>query len=110
MRPFTPFSSDRLWEMLGNQNDIDNVHWEHSMDVETNLFLNQETPEPLFSRLELDEILERENSLIDSKDNDESLPPNDGGGYIDFEDFMKVEMRTGRIVSVETTPMRTNSS
>ena len=75
MRPFIPFSSDRLWGMLGNQNDIDNVLWEDSMDVGTNLFWNQETPEPLFSRLELDEILERENSLIDSKDNDESPLP-----------------------------------
>ena len=74
------------------------------MDVGTNLFWNQETPEPLFSRLELDEILERENSLIDSKDNDESPLPNDRGGYIDFEDFMKVEMRTGRIISVDDHP------
>ncbi len=27
-----------------------------------------------------------------------------GGDYIDFDDFMKVEMRTGRIVSVEDHP------
>ena len=104
MRPFIPFSSDRLWKMLGNQEDIDNILWEDSMDLETNLFWNAETPEPLFSRLDLDEILERENSLADSKDNDETPVPEVGGGYIDFEDFMKVEMRTGRIVSVDDHP------
>ena len=74
------------------------------MDTETSLFWNPETPEPLFSRLDLDEILDRENSLIDSKDNDETPPQKDGGGYIEFEDFMKVEMRTGRIVSVDDHP------
>ena len=104
LRPFIPFSSDRLWGMLGNQNDIDNVLWEDSMDMEINLFWNPETPEPLFSRLDLEEILERENSLVDSKDNDESPIPGDGGGYIDFEDFMKVDLRTGRIVSVDDHP------
>ena len=104
LRPFIPFSSDRLWRMLGNQNDIDNVLWEDSMDMEINLFWNPETPEPLFSRLDLEEILERENSLVDSKDNDESPIPGDGGGYIDFEDFMKVDLRTGRIVSVDDHP------
>ena len=90
--------------MLGNQDDIDNILWEDSMDLETNLFWNPETPEPLFSRLDLDEILERENSLADSKDNDETPAPDVGGGYIDFEDFMKVEMRTGRILSVDDHP------
>ena len=104
LRPFIPFSSDRLWEMLGNESNIDNVLWEQSMDMESELFWNAEKPEPLFSRLDLEEILERENSLSDSKDNDETLSPEDGGGYIDFEDFMKVDMRTGRVVSVEDHP------
>ncbi|MDP6212967.1 MAG: methionine--tRNA ligase subunit beta, partial [Candidatus Thalassarchaeaceae archaeon] len=31
-------------------------------------------------------------------------PRENGGNYIDFDDFMKVEMRTGRIVSVEDHP------
>ena len=104
LRPFIPFSSDRLWEMLGNESNIDNVLWEQSMDIESELFWNAEKPEPLFLRLDLEEILERENSLSDSKDNDETLSPDDRGGNIDFEDFMKVDMRTGRIVSVEDHP------
>ena len=104
MRPFIPFSSDRLWRMMGIQSDIDHVLWEDSIDVESDLSWNPEKPEPLFSRLDLDEILARESSLADSKDNDDDTSPDDGGGYIDFEDFMKVEMRTGRVVSVEDHP------
>jgi len=104
MRPFIPFSSDRLWQMLGNVSNIDNVLWEESMDIESDLNWNAERPEPLFRRVELEEILARENYLVDSKDNDESHSRDDGGGYIDFEDFMKVDMRTGKIVSVEDHP------
>jgi len=104
MRPFIPFSSDRLWGMMGIASDIDNVLWEDSMDTESSLSWNPENPEPLFSRLDLEEILARESSLADSKDNDDDARPDNGGGYIDFEDFMKVDMRTGRIVSVEDHP------
>ena len=52
----------------------------------------------------MDDILQSEESLSDSKDNDSAPIPKSGGDYIDFEDFMKVEMRTGRIVSVEDHP------
>jgi len=104
MRPFIPFSSDRLWNMLGNESDMDEILFEQSMDTETDLLWNLQKPEPLFTRLEIDEILERESSITDSKVNDETTAPVDRGDYIDFEDFMKVEMRTGRIVAVEDHP------
>ena len=104
LRPFIPFSSDRLWSMLGNESDIDTILLEDSMNGTEPLSWNPEAPNPLFTRLELDEILESEESLSDSKDNDSSPIPKSGGDYIDFEDFMKVEMRTGRIVSVEDHP------
>ena len=104
MRPFTPFSSERLWSMLGNESDIDTILLEDSMNGMEPLSWNPESPKPLFARLDLDEILESEESLSDSKDNDSPTPREKGGDYIDFDDFMKVEMRTGRIVSVEDHP------
>jgi len=104
MRPFIPFSSERLWSMLGNESDIDTILLEDSMNGIGPLSWNSEAPEPLFTRLDLQEILESEESLSDSKDNDSPPSPEIGGDYIDFEDFMKVEMRTGRIVSVQDHP------
>ena len=104
MRPFIPFSSERLWTMLGNESNIDAILLEDSMNGTEPLSWNPEAPNPLFTRLDLEEILESEESLSDSKDNDSSPSPENGGDYIDFEDFMKVEMRTGRIVSVEDHP------
>jgi len=104
MRPFIPFSSERLWSMLGNESNIDTILLEDSMNGMEPLSWNPESPKPLFARLDLDEILESEESLSDSKDNDSPTPREKGGDYIDFDDFMKVEMRTGRIVSVEDHP------
>jgi len=104
MRPFIPFSSERLWSMLGNELDIDTILLEDSMNGIEPLSWNSEPPEPLFARLDLDDILQSEESLSDSKVNDSPPIPKNGGDYIDFEDFMKVEMRTGRIVSVEDHP------
>ena len=104
MRPFIPFSSERLWSMLGNESDIDTILLEDSMNGIEPLSWNSEPPEPLFARLDLDDILQSEESLSDSKVNDSPPIPKNGGDYIDFEDFMKVEMRTGRIVSVDDHP------
>jgi len=105
LRPFIPFSSAKLWTMLGEESDIDEVLWDDSLELEKPLFWEQSKPQPLFSRLDLEEILAHEESLAsDSKDNDEGGTPTGGGDYIDFEDFMKVDMRTGRILSVDDHP------
>jgi len=105
MRPFVPFSSDRLWAMMGENSNIDEVLWDDSMDATSNLNWNPENPSPLFSRLDLDEILSKETSLVvDRKDNDAKTPPETGGDYIQFDDFLKVQMRTGKVISVEDHP------
>ena len=103
LRPFIPFSSDKLWKMLGNVNDIDLVLWEDSMDTSSDLSWNNEPPKPLFRRLDLKEILETESSLSDGggASNEEK---DIRGDYIEFEDFMKVDMRTGKIISVDDHP------
>jgi len=107
LRPFIPFQSDRLWSMLGYSEDLDGVSWIDAFSSEE-FSWNSEEPSPLFQRLDLESILNHEKSLvddIDSKDN-ESEPDQtkSGVGLIEFEDFVKVEMRTGRILSVEDHP------
>ena len=104
MRPFIPFSSDKLWKMLGNVNDIDLVLWEDSMDISSELSWNNEPPKPLFRRLDLEEILETETSLSDGGGTSNEEKEDTRGDYIEFDDFMKVDMRTGKIVSVDDHP------
>jgi len=104
-RPFMPFQSDRLWEMLGEGSDIDSVLWDDSLSYENALGWSPEVPQPLFSRLDLDEIIADEMSLVeDSNINDRDHSPGDGVDYIEFEDFLKVQMKTGKITSVDDHP------
>lgn len=107
LRPFIPFQSDRLWSMLGNSEDIDTVSWIDAFSSET-FSWNSDDPSPLFQRLDLESILNHEKSLVDdedSKDNESEPDQTESGdGLIEFEDFVKVEMRTGRILSVEDHP------
>ena len=104
-RPFMPFQSERLWSMLGETGDIDSILWDNSLDTNCELHWNPENPQPLFSRLDLDEIIADEKSIVeDSNDNDPKHDPKDGAGYIEFDDFLKVEMKTGKITSVEDHP------
>jgi len=108
LRPFMPFQSDRLWAMLGEDADIDMVLWEEAF-IYSSFSWNSESPSPLFERLDLDAIIQHERSLAESHEDSngnepESTGDDAGSDYIDYEDFIKVQLRTGRIVSVEDHP------
>ena len=104
-RPFMPFQSDRLWKMLGEGSDMDSILWDDSLSIDNTLNWCPDSPQPLFSRLDLDEIIADEMSLVeDSNINDRDHSPSDGVDYIEFEDFLKVQMKTGKITSVVDHP------
>ncbi len=107
-RPFMPFQSEQLWEMMGEKEDIDNVLWDDAFNFNNPMAWTENKPKPLFKKLDLDEIIKREESIANSFDsNDEEIrtsPINKESDYINFEDFMKVEMRTGKIIKVEEHP------
>ena len=103
-RPFMPFQSERLWEMLGENMELNNLLWDNSLDLTSKLCWNGKTPEPLFKRLDLEDIISHELSLANDNNKDPSEKDNKGADYIDFEDFMKVEMKTGKVISVDDHP------
>ena len=103
-RPFMPFQSEKLWKMLGEKTDLDSELWDNSTDYSLDLQWNGISPEPLFTRLDLDEILNHEISLANDINDDPMENDDKGADYIEFEDFLKVEMKTGKVVSVEEHP------
>ncbi len=103
-RPFMPFQSERLWKMLGEKIELNNLLWDNSLDLTSKLCWNGKTPEPLFKRLDLEDIISHELSLANDNNKDPSDNDNKGADYIDFEDFMKVEMKTGKVISVDDHP------
>ena len=107
-RPFMPFQSDKLWNMIGEKDSIDNIIWEEAFSANECFSWNEAKPVPLFKKLDLEEILAREDSIAhDFNANDEEsmdTGSEEESGFIQFEDFMKVEMRTGKIIKVEDHP------
>ena len=103
LRPFLPFQSDQLWSMLGEERNIDDILFEDSFNFDNDFYWNNEKPKPLFERLDIDDILERE-KLIAGTDADKLEVTEEDVNYIDFEDFMKVEMKTGKVVDIEDHP------
>ena len=121
-QPFLPFSASRLWNSLGQEGDVSLVEWDSAIDWSEEMTWNTDKPEPLFKRLDLEEILASEQALVD--DNQSNEQPGHGvkGGkkktkgdikmteepegieFVDFETFMKVDLRVGKITSVEDHP------
>ena len=115
-QPFLPFSAQRLWDALGESGVVSQVEWNSAIDWNIEYKCSDAEAKPLFQRLDLDEILEQEKSLAEdepSKDEDpnhsvkggkkkkkevKEMP--EGTTHLDFETFMEVELRVGRIVSV----------
>ncbi len=104
-RPFMPFQSERLWKMLGEYSNIDKVLWQDAILFEPEMTWNEERPTALFKKLDLKEIMEREDKIANEYHNEVKTGAEDKGSeYIQFEDFMKVEMKTGKIISVNEHP------
>ena len=124
-QPFMPFSAQRLWEALGQDGDVSNVHWNAALDWDSPMTWNSDEPVPLFKRLDLDEILESEQALVEedspsttathaikggkkgkNKTKEEQKMPEapEGTTYLNFETFMEVDLRVGKITNVEDHP------
>ena len=124
MQPFLPFSSAKLWTSLGQSGDVSQIHWDSAIDWNVPMTWNDAKPEPLFKRLDLDEILASEQSLADttesaeqpghtvkggkkknkSKEDKEMTDAPEGTTYLNFETFMEVDLRVGKIQSVDDHP------
>ena len=121
-QPFLPFSASRLWESLGQEGDVSLVDWDSAIDWNVEMTWNESKPEPLFKKLDLEEILSSEQSLVDNAHDEVQSGHSVKGGkkkkkgdkkmneapegieYLDFDTFMKVDLRVGKIINVEDHP------
>lgn len=101
--PFLPFTSDKLYKML----DLDKVKWN---DAGSSALLAAQhrlnKPHLLFERIE-DAVIEAQiQKLMDTKkENEENdVQVNPQKENINFEDFMKMDIRTGVILEAEKMP------
>ena len=96
MTPFLPKSSQKAWEYLNQEGKIDDAGWDSALEFKTEFKLQQ--PLPLFSKLSMEEILEKE------------MPPEEENELanvkpeITFDDFKKLDIRIGTVEKVEAHP------
>ncbi len=124
-QPFLPFSAQRLWTMLGQTGNVSDASFESATDWSTPITWST-ISEPLFSRLDLEAILEEEQTLAQSeqvtvhddpghgvkgsgkktktKEDENMTEAPEGTTFLNFETFMSVELRIGTITSVEDHP------
>ena len=119
-QPFLPFSARKLWTMLGITTELEKSSWDSAIDWSVNIENPLASFEPLFQRLDADEILKHEQSIVENS-SEKSNPghevkggkkemknmkeePLEGIEYLDFDTFMKVDLRVGVITSVEDHP------
>ena len=119
-QPFLPFSAEKLWKMLGIQTELGDSHWDDAIDWSSSVSTPLSTYEPLFKRLDVEEIVKEEQSLVEHTEDSNDVTHSVKGGkkekktmktkapegieYLDFESFMKVELRVGTILAVEDHP------
>ena len=123
-QPFMPAQAQRVWESLGEVGQVSEAGWDDALDWSAALGWNPEVPQPLFQRLDLDEILAAERALAgdDSEDSDDDSTQEvkdgmkdehgsdemdeapEGTTWLDYSTFTQMELRTGRIESVEDHP------
>ncbi|HIH82860.1 MAG TPA: methionine--tRNA ligase [Candidatus Thalassarchaeaceae archaeon] len=121
-QPFLPFSSQRLWENLGESGNVALLGWSEALNWNSEMTWVDQPPSPLFTKLDLDEIIAHETLLAGDKTTQDSNDPTHGvkGGkkteteamteapegttYLNFETFMEVEIRTGTITEVRDHP------
>ncbi|MEC7687901.1 MAG: methionine--tRNA ligase subunit beta, partial [Candidatus Thermoplasmatota archaeon] len=94
--PFMPFQSEKLWRALGESGHASDQLWDSAMEFNEPLNWSSQKPTALFTKLDINEILKNEAAVAE--------PETEEVSYIEFEDFMKVEMKTGKVTSVEDHP------
>jgi len=79
MASYLPFSSDKIWHILGHKNSIHNEKWESTFE-ELKVGFILEKPKPLFKKLSLSEFMIEEDS------------------------FSKLDLRVAKVIDVKDHP------
>ena len=122
IQPFLPGAAQRLWSMQGHEGDVSEVDWDDAVDMERSISASTNSPVPLFERLDIKLILEREGQVADTqtepgtpevggvkgsrrtKKKETKHMEREGISTIEFDQFMAVDLRVATVKHVEEHP------
>ncbi|MCD6571729.1 MAG: methionine--tRNA ligase, partial [Thermoplasmata archaeon] len=81
MAPFLPFSSNKIWKMLGYEKQIFDYSFDEALEEKLNIKFEIPKPAPLFKKIEKDEVLKMEEDV-----------------------FSKLDLRAAKIIDVKDHP------
>jgi len=77
--PYLPFSSDKIWNILGHEESVHKANWEQSLE-ELKVGTSLEKPQPLFKKLDIKDFVEEE------------------------DPFSKLDLRVAKVIGVKDHP------
>ncbi len=101
MAPYMPGSAQKLWDMLGQEGEIAKASWDAYLE-EIPEGVSLPEPKPLFTKMDLDEVLKIEQAA--SEEESEEEPEKEKMPIVTFDEFMKLDLRVGKVLSVDPHP------
>ncbi|MDA0987328.1 MAG: methionine--tRNA ligase [Bacteroidetes bacterium] len=103
--PILPDSSKKIWKMIGNNSDIENINWNEINNLKVDINQTLVEIQIPFSKIE-DNVIQEELNKLENQNNvdiqiKEMVPIKP---IISFEDFQKVDLRVATILSCENIP------
>ncbi|MBI2078064.1 MAG: methionine--tRNA ligase [Euryarchaeota archaeon] len=99
MQPFLPFAAQRIWESLGEPGKVAEASWETALE---DIPAGRKLPVPkiLFEKIDPARLAEKPAAAAPTAPTPAAKPNN----VVPFEDFQKLDLRVGKVLSVEPHP------
>lgn len=101
--PIIPHAAEKLWKLLGFHHQLTKKHWRAALEEKIPAQQILATPEILFKKVE-DEVIEREIAKLKQPKKEKMEQTQTQNTEITFDDFKKMDLRVGKILSVEKVP------
>ncbi|MHA1775360.1 MAG: methionine--tRNA ligase [Promethearchaeota archaeon] len=105
LTPYIPGVSKKIFLALGNNESPDKIRWESAAELRVQPHTKIPLAKPLFQKLDVKELQKKLDLLHGIVPNEDTeLKKQSSSTLISYDDFIKLDLRTGTIVNAEKVP------
>jgi methionyl-tRNA synthetase len=99
-QPFLPHTAEEVWKMMELEGSLKDQNWDAAgkLGVHANHLIGK--PKVLYKKIEDTDIADFEKKYLNSKKDEKMETTN----FVEFDEFKKIELRVGKIISAEDHP------